>query len=85
MRNPRPAIFPDVIYSLTHPRMTARYRRGPAYSEAYPSISSIAREFSGGKIGVYHLVRIAKVERTAEIQVGKKKAKVRGHFDGLDC
>ena len=80
MRNPRPAVFPKHIYAVTHPRMTGRYRRG-AYSEAFPSLSSLALEFSGRKIGVYQLVRVATVERKAEIKIGQKKTVVRGHLE----
>jgi hypothetical protein len=82
MRNPtRPSIFPKQIYSITHPRLRGRSRSDHAYSDAFPSLSSLAREFGGGKIGIYKLVRIAAVKREAKIHVGGKSAKVRGHLE----
>jgi len=47
MRNPRRSIFPEQIYSVTAPRLNGPHRGAPAYSVAFPSLSSLALGFNG--------------------------------------
>jgi hypothetical protein len=82
MRNPRRSIFPEQIYSVTAPRLNGPHRGAPAYSVAFPSLSSLALGFNGRRIGIYRLMSVAKVTRLAQIRVGDKVAKVRDHLQG---
>ena len=76
-------VFPKQIYSATHLPRKSRYRTRSSFCEAYADLSSLAAGFTDSKVGVYRLVRIAKVQRWAQVRVGDTTAKVRTFGDGL--
>jgi len=73
----RKKLFPKQIYAVTYPAVRREYGIMRCHTMAYPDLSALAAEFEGGKIGVYRLVRLAKVRREAKIMVGQETRKVR--------